>query len=564
MKKIWNIVSILLIAACLAGCPGNDSHNYPTAGLNNNSLDSFLPDSFRSDVWSALSANFRLDDNPDHELIKKEIDYFLLYRNYLNQLTSNAEPYIYYVYQQTRKRGMPAELALMPMVESNYTPFSISKSGATGLWQMMPGTASGFGIKIDWWYDGRRDIVASTNAALNYLAYLHNYFGNWLLAIAAYNSGEGTVRNAMAYNKKHGRPTDFWSLPLPYETKMYVPKLLALANIVSNASTYQYHLVPVENKPYFKKVTLHQQIDLNHVAQLAETTPQMIRLLNPGFRRWATTPNKSYTLLLPSNNADLFTENLAQNNTKLVTWIHHHVKPGESLASIATQFKTHPTIIAKINNINNNIIYPQQSLLIPISFKHLATNHPKAANIIDIAEDRIPGPKRVLHQVTANDNLWTIGARYHVTPEQIRYWNTLGYHDKLQINQNLVLWVQHHYPKAAFYTYNVRAGDSLSTIAQRFNTNPHTIQRLNHLRGDLIQIGLTLNIPKTTHQPHQHFIAKLNNQMITHHVHNGETLSSIAQYYSVPITNIRSWNHLSKNSLLARGQALHIYISEES
>lgn len=562
MKREWNILAVLMMVFLLTGCPSSDVAKHPSAGSAHLDLNLLLPESLRTNVWSAMSSDFALDDNIDHTMTKQQLNYFLKHREYLKELATNAEPYLYYIYQETRKRGMPAEIALLPMVESNYYPFGISTTGATGLWQMMPGTASGFGIKINWWYDGRRDIKASTEAALNYLSYLHNYFGDWLLAIAAYNSGEGTVEMAIRHNKLLGKPTDYWSLPLPYQTKMYVPKLLALANIFSNPDDYHFDLPDLPNKPYFKTVSMHSQIDLERVAKLADTPLSTVRLLNPGFRRWATMPNQHYALLLPTDKADTYLANLHNDKQALVTWIHHDVKDGESLYAIADKFKTKPAIIRKVNNLRGNLIHPKQNLLIPLAYNHLNLHSIKKAPN-NIAEDRIPGPRRVVHRVAANDNLWSISKRYHVTPDQIRYWNNLAYRAKLTVNQPLTIWVQHHFSKPVFYAYKVKSGDSLIRIAQKFNTRVHTLQRINHLRGHIIQIGLTLNIPKITHNSHRHFIAKLDNQLVTHHVHGGETLTSIAHYYQVPLKSLMAWNHLSSDGQLADGQVLHVYLTRE-
>lgn len=563
MREERNILLVLILALFLFlnSCSSSDVAKNPNAGASHANIDLLLPDALRSNVWSALSSDFALDDNVDHPMTKKEIHYFLQHKEYLNELATNAEPYLYYVYDQTRKRGMPAEIALLPMVESNYYPFGVSTTGATGLWQMMPGTASGFGIKINWWFDGRRNIRASTQAALNYLSYLHNHFGNWLLAIAAYNSGEGTVEMAIQHNKRLGKPTDYWSLPLPYQTKMYVPKLLALANIFSNADTYHIDLPTIANHDYFQPVQMHGQINLDRVAQLADTPLATIRLLNPGFRRWATMPSQHYAILLPKNKVMTFLANLKDNKKSLVTWIHHDVKTGETLYAIAHKFKTRASIISKVNNLHNDMIHPKQSLLIPLAYNHLNLQIIKKSPK-NIAEDRIPGPKRVVHRVTRNDNLWTIAKRYHVTADQIRYWNNLAYRAKLNINQPLTIWVQHHFKKPVFYAYKVRNGDSLIRIAKRFNTHVHTLQRINHLHGDVIRLGLTLNIPKITRHSH-HFIAKLDNQLVTHHVHNGETLSSIAHYYRVPLKSLMAWNHLTRSNALADGQVLHVYITNE-
>lgn len=380
MKRQWNILIVLLMSLLLGACPSNQMAEYPSAGESTLSFKVLLPNEFQTSVWAALSTHFRLDDTVKHPLVKEQLDYLMRHQKYLNQLTGNAQPYLYYVYQQTLKRHMPAEIALLPMIESNYNPLGVSPaSGATGLWQMMPRTASGYGIKMNWWYDGRRDIVASTTAALNYLAVLHRTFGNnWLLAIAAYNSGAGTVAMAIKHNQRLGLPTDYWSLPLPYETKIYIPRLLALANVISNAREYKMSLPNIPNKPYFKAVTLHNQVNINRVAELSQTSISTVRRLNPGFRHSnsAVPAEKSYTLLLPENKS---TTNLAQlssaklilqpkNNLKRVReagWIHHSIKSGESLYALADRYHTNVNAIKKANNLQSDLLHPGENILIP-------------------------------------------------------------------------------------------------------------------------------------------------------------------------------------------------------
>ncbi len=415
------------------------------------------------------------------------------------ELTRNAQPYIYYVLQQTEKRGMPAEIALMPMIESNYNPFEYSNRGAVGLWQLMPGTASGFGLKINWWYDGRRDLVASTNAALNYLEYLHDYFHSWLLAIAAYDSGEGTVINAIRYNRRHHRPTDFWSLPLPYETKIYVPKLLALADIIKNHSSYGIRLIPVENEPYFTTVHVKTQMNMSHLAKLAETSTKTIRKLNAGFRRWTTSPDRPYNILVPIDKAKVFENNLAlavkQQPAHDSQWVYHRVQSGESLSVIASHYNTSISALRRINKLRTNVLQIGEDLLIPV-----AEADPMPTQRVHsrkISEDGIPGPKRELHTVKQGETISSIAHLYHVKPTQIYFWNKFNRHMKLHVGQQLVIWHKtYHHPhdsSGGFY-HRVRQGESLGLLAHRYHTTVSHIRRVNHLDSNVIRIGQRLYI----------------------------------------------------------------------
>ena len=315
----------------------------------------------QQNLWSTISQQFVLAGQyTNNYYVRKQIQWFRQQQYYLSELTKNAQPYIYYVFQQTKKRGVPSEIALLPMIESNYNPFLYSKRGATGLWQLMPGTATGFSLLINWWYDGRRDVVASTNAALNYLKYLHDYFHSWLLAIAAYDAGEGTVAAAIRYNRRHGCPTDFWSLPLPYETREYVPKLLALADVIKNHQGYSLKLNPVENGPFFTTVTLKTQMDLKKLVELSDSTLNLIRKLNPGFRRSTTLPHHTYNFLVPLDKANHLEQSLAELETSLKQpsekWMHHRVHAGDSLSILANRYHTSAAEIRRMNRLKSDMI----------------------------------------------------------------------------------------------------------------------------------------------------------------------------------------------------------------
>lgn len=553
------VISLILgLTSLLAACPPSDSSRGQQAQVKWR-LSDYLPNPFHRSLWSSMPHYFGLKKETAHPIVQKEIQRLTKHQYYINGLTHNARPYLYYIFGQTQKRRMPAELALLPMVESDYTPFAYSKRGATGLWQMMPGTASGFGLRIDWWYDGRRDLIASTNAALKYLSYLHSYFGNWLLAIAAYDSGEGTVRAAIRYNKRHNKPTDFWSLPLPAETKRYIPKLLALAAIISDRKHYGLHLNAIPNQPYFAAIEMRGQIDLNRVVKLADTNTEIIRKLNPGFRRWTTNPKGQYLLLIPASKANLFVTNLKQSEHQHVTWIHHRVTKGESLGRLANLYHTTTAILQRVNNLKSNTIRIGQELLIPKSY------HGKFSKKItkqkgSIAEDRLPGPKRVVHTVRSRDTLGSIAARYHIRPGQIRYWNHLGYHAKLQSKQKLVIWKKQHHYHTGSHLYTVKNGDNLSGIASRFRVSVRSIMDLNHLHGNVLHIRQKIKIPYPGIHG-KHYTGKASNTALFHTVRPGQSLYVIAKYYRVSSKNIIDWNHLQHEKYLHVGEKLKIYLT---
>lgn len=515
-------------------------------------------------LWPRLSDNFRLLTPDSIENSQAQIDWYRKKPFYLKQLASNAKPYLFYIYQQTSARQMPAEIALLPMVESNYNPFAYSDQGATGLWQMMPGTGSGFGLDVNWWYDGRRDIVASTKAALDYLEYLHNYLGDWLLAIAAYDSGEGTVKRAIAHNKKLGKPTDFWSLHLPAETKTYVPKLIALATLIKHQNEYNLTWPEISNKAYLAPVNMDAQIDINQAAEMAEVTPTQIRDLNPGFRRWATSPASAYIMLLPIDKVDLFKANLDRmDKNKLTTWLHHVVKPGESLGIIAAQHKTTVDILRQVNGLKSNVIHPGDSLLAPLAYKGKLNIKVKRQHGT-IAEDKVPGPQFVKHVVAEHDTLDQLAKLYGVTVNQLRYWNKLSYHGDLQIGEKLIVWLKHKPKNFDTISYEVSAGDSLSGIASRFDTTTKLLKLANHLQNSFIRIHQKLLLPsyirtiRSTGLLDNAKSANYKLQMLTYHVRPGDNLTIIANRLGVSIKQLKDWNKLDAKELLHPGQPLQI------
>jgi membrane-bound lytic murein transglycosylase D len=517
----------------------------------------------QSGLWNAMASRFRLLPDSYPFILQRDIRSFSRNPYYINELINNAGPYIYYIYQQTYKRHMPSEIALIPMIESAYDPFEYSSAGATGLWQMMPGTASGFGLTINWWYDGRRDIVASTKAALDYLSYLHNFFNNnWLLAIAAYDAGEGTVQAAIRHNRRLGKPTDYWSLSLPRETENYVPKILALAAIIANPTHYGLTLPSIPNHPYFAIIPMNSQIDLNQAAKLAGVDKGVIRELNPGFRRWATLPDEPYDFLLPIDKAQGFVDALSQiPPTDRVTWRHHKVISSETLSGIANHYHTRVAILKQVNDLRSSRIHIGQSLLVPLTvngnFNHIDINLQHGA----IAEDDLPGPRHVIHTVIPVDNLWTIAAHFGVTVSELRYWNKLGYREKLHVGEKLNIWLPPKTSPAIRYdNYVVKSGDSLSMIAHRYHTKVSMIRHANKMRNNRIRIGQTLSIPIKTRVPYHHYSHKYKHEMSMVTVKPGDTLSGIAARYGLSSRDIiRANKNLAHNSPIKPGEKLRVY-----
>ncbi len=545
------IASCALLTAC-----STNAHQTTVADQSSSNSRTWLDRKLHPDLWQVINRSEKLQFDINQKDIQTQIRHYTANPNTIPTLANNAKPYLYYVYQQTQQQHMPVELALLPMVESNYNPFLYSSRGATGLWQIMPGTASGFNLDINWWYDGRRDIRASTQAAFTYLKYLHDYFDDWLLAIAAYNCGEGTVIKAIHHNKALHKPTDFWSLSLPYQTKNYLPKLLALVTIIDDPAAFNIDLPSIPNQPYFTSVDMSGQIDFSLIAKLADMSPQSVRLLNPGYRRFATAPVANDSILLPVAKAAEFSEKLGNHADKKVHWQHYTVKAGDSLSGIAHRYHTKVSVIETSNNLHSSTIHPNQDLLIPLTSTAITSITPNHATS-SIAEDQLPGPTRVKYTVRQHDTLDAIAKRYHVSKNAICFWNHCSTHQTLQIGKTLTIWQSHPTTHQQQITYTVKAGDSLSTIAHHYHTNTKHLQSLNHLHGSLIKVNQKLII--VPGQSHTAFKPRTSNEMIIHTVQAGESISTIAHHYHVTSNQIAQWNHLKNIRLIHSGQKLHIY-----
>ena len=290
----------------------------------------------QEDLWVRIRQQLSFHV-PDVPRVQSQRNWYASHPEYLDRVAKRAEPYLHLIVEELEKRDMPVDLALLPIVESAFDPFAYSHGSASGVWQFIPGTARQYGLDINWWYDGRRDVFAATHAALDYLQALHRYFdGDWMHALAAYNSGEGRVAAAIRKNERLNKPTDFWNLSLPRETRAYVPKLLALAEILANSEEYGVAWYPIENQPKLEVVETPAQIDLALAADMADMPLDLLHQYNSGYNRWATAPNGPHRLLLPNQNADKFKQALDKTEPKdWLSWTRHEVKSGESLLVIS-------------------------------------------------------------------------------------------------------------------------------------------------------------------------------------------------------------------------------------
>jgi len=460
-----------------------------------------------NDVWQHIRNKLSFDVPNDRRVISQR-NWYSKHQNYLDRVAKRAEPFMYYIVQELEANDMPVEMALLPIVESAFDPFAYSHGRASGMWQFVPGTGKRFGMKQNWWYDGRRDVIASTKGAIAYLKYLHKYFdGDWLLALAAYNSGEGRVRRAVKNNARKNLPTDFWSLDLPKETRAYVPKLLALADIIKRPEEFNVKLYEIENKTVISQIDIGSQLDLAKAAKLADLSLAELQRLNPGFNRWATDPNGPHYLVIPTNKKEQFELGLSKLTTKdRLAWQRYKIKKGDSLGKIAKHFNTDLALIKELNNIKGTQIREGKHLLIPVATQSLDSYILSQDQRLVKTQSRQRGDLKRIHKVKSGDTLWDISRAYKVNTRSLAKWNGMAPRDTLKLGQKLVIWqkatVKHignsPVTERAIMrniTYKVRRGDSFARIAQKFNVSISDIERWNSLsRKKYLQPGQRLKL----------------------------------------------------------------------
>lgn len=320
-----------------------------------------------TDIWTRMRSGFAFPAM-DLDVVRTYVNEYTKHPFLLKQVLQRGEPYLFHILARLEQEGLPAELALLPVVESAFDPFATSPAGAAGIWQFMPETAAYVGLYQDWWYDGRRDIIASTDAALNYLGQLNKRFDDdWLLTLAAYNAGSARVRRAIRENRDVRKPADFWHLSLPAETRSYVPKLIALRMIIENPHDYNISLPTLSDTRYFTAVEIQGQIELKVAAQLAGISLATLQRLNPGYDRSITPPDTIHTLLFPRPVAHVFRERIARlPNDQRVKSIRHRIRMGDNLSTIAQQYRTTVSVLRKINRLKESKIIAGEFLIVPV------------------------------------------------------------------------------------------------------------------------------------------------------------------------------------------------------
>ena len=458
------------------------------------------------DLFDRMRAGFALNEVQE-PAIDQQLSWFEHNPDYLERVFQRAQRYLYHVVTEVEARGMPMEFALLPVVESAYEPFAYSTSRAAGLWQFIPDTGRRFGLKQDWWYDGRRDVIESTRAALDYLQALHDQFdGDWLLAIAAYNVGENTVQRELDYNRAHGKPADFWHLTLPAETRAYVPKLLAMKRLMAEPERYGLEFAPIPNEPYFAVIDTGSQIDLKVAAQLAGTSYDELVALNPGFNRWATDPDGPHRMLVPIDHADGFDAGLKTLSADdRVRYTVHEVGRRETLATIARHYGTSAAVIAKLNDLKGRKLSIGETLKIPEISAQLSDKVLLAASRVDRPQANLGGRNRrqLVYRVRSGETLYSIARRHGISVSTLARLNNMGTADTLIKGQRLVV-------KVSERRYRDEGGNT--------------------------------------------------GRRVLYTVHRGDTVYSISRQFQVSVPQLKTWNGLNKHHRIRAGQRLVMYV----
>ena len=476
MLRIKLTLLTLIIGAC-ATVSNSDVillDSKPINAKSGNILENQLKET-PIDIWERIRRELTIKI-PDDQIAATSIYRERLYKNQsaVNRISKSGQRYLFHTLSRAQELDLPVELALLPFVESEFDPYAKSVDGATGIWQFMPATGKEWGLKSNWWYDGKKDVLASTEAALKFLSYLHQKFDeDWLLAMAAYNTGPTRVNRAIKKNKTQEKGIRFWDLDLPKETTAYVPKLLVLCELINNPKSFEVNLPSIANRPYFQRVKIPGQLDLMQAADLAGLKPETIYELNPGFNQWATDPSGPHYLLLPIGVSDRFItqlESLDEND--LVRWDRYKIRRGDSLSRIASRYKIEVAVLKEINGMNDDLIIAGKEIMVP-----------RGSAWADKQS-----PREQLYIVLKGDTLWNISRKFKVSIEDLVLWNELNLEKPLQINQEIKIFsryerIRQDLPSRELRTmlYPVKSGDTISRIASKFEISPQKIQEWNEI-----------------------------------------------------------------------------------
>ncbi len=430
-----------------------------------------------NDLWQRIRKGYKLMPKSLPDRVHYHREEYLQRKSYLKTVFTRAKPFLFFIVEQLENYNMPLELTLLPIVESAFDPFAYSGSHAAGLWQFIPSTGAYYGLKKNSWYDGRRDVIASTAAAIEYLKYLHKLFDNdWFLALAAYNSGEGTLAKKISESLGKGQNGDFWTLKLSQETAQYVPRLLALADLIKNPHDYAIDLPFIPNCAYFEVITINNPYDIALLQEKTNLSLEAFLTLNPAFNRSITPPNGSYNLLIPVRSSEQLKKFIeGVNEDKWISMREHIIVHGDTLSEIALSNKIHLSLLKSINNLKSDHIEVGKVILIPIkgqSHWHRSKGYEHCKG----------------YRVMQGDSLRKIAQRFSLSLTELKVANQLS-SNTIRTGQTLRIPC---YAKTEdtrskrTIVYRIKLGDSLTRIANEFKVSVTDIVRWNNIRRDMI------------------------------------------------------------------------------
>ena len=454
------------------------------------------PEDAEGDLWERMRAGFQLDLDQDNRRIRTQREWYANNPAYLDRVSERGKRYLHYILDELEEADLPLELALLPVVESAFDPFAYSHGQASGPWQFIGSTGRNFGMDQDYWQDGRRDIIRSTEGAVEYLELLSERFdGDWELALASYNVGAGHVSRAVRRNRNAGQGTDYWSLQLPRETMAYVPKLIALAQIIADPEAHDVELKSIPDEPYFEIVEMEHQIDMKQAGELADVSVEELYMLNAHINQWATPPDGPHRLLVPVDHAEDFRERLAEvPEEERMHWEEYIVQSGDTLEAIAQRYNTTPEMIRGTNDLNSNTIVVGDTLLLPAPAGEGEDYSLSEEERLAASQNSGSG-QRIRHRVQSGESLWSIARKYDTSVDQVASTNNMAPDDVLRSGQEVVVrtsnaarggqgTIEGQPDMIRRIQYAVRTGDSLHRIANRFNVSVSDIQNWNGIDGN--------------------------------------------------------------------------------
>ena len=480
------LLTIFFIVISVVGCQQTPTNvkDIPNEISKNTSYKLVEKKDSYENIWEYLQVNNKIKQSNylDEQILSymnnhlRDIDKF---EEYLN----DSYYFLYFVIKELEKNNLPIELSILPYIESNYDPFSISPSGAVGMWQFMPRTGRLYELNKSWWSEDRHDPFKSTEAAIGYLKYLYQRFdGDIYLSIAAYNAGPSLVDKRINQNKRKGEDIDFWSLNLPTQTKNYVPKYIALRELILNPEKYGITLPNIPYDSVVQKIIIPGQVEILALSEYLEIKPELLYKLNAGYTKWASAPKDESIFFIPKEKYFLFlSEKNPFNKTNDINWISHTVNKGDNLWDLAIKYDTEVDVIKEVNYLNNDLLSINDNLLIPLG-------KTKSNNFIPYE----------MYIVSEGDTLWSIAKKYNLNVNNLARMNSLNKNEYLQLGQQLSIGNKNIYrnmeSKKRTILYSVKQGDNLFKISELFDVTISSIEEINKFSNPTLMPGQIIKI----------------------------------------------------------------------